>query len=74
MSAEEKILGGILSEAEATAKAAEEKTAEEVKKMEEASCATGLPVVYTTVMEELSDSLCGKIENLLPIVLQKKYY
>jgi len=45
-----------------------------VKKMEEASCATGLPVVYTTVMEELSDSLCGKIENLLPIVLQKKYY
>lgn len=39
MSAEEKILGGILSEAEATAKAAEEKTAEEVKKMEEAAAA-----------------------------------
>ena len=39
MSAEEKILGGILSEAEATAKAAEEKTAEEVKKIEEAAAA-----------------------------------
>ncbi len=39
MSAEEKILGGILSEAEETAKAAEEKTAEEVKRIEEAAAA-----------------------------------
>ena len=39
---------------------------------EEVSRATGLPVVMTAVREELADALDGKVENLLPLKLQKK--
>ena len=39
---------------------------------EEVSGATGLPVVMTTVKKELYSELNGKIENLLPLTLQKK--
>lgn len=35
---------------------------------------SGLPIVMTTVREDLFDSLDGKIENLFPLRLQKKYY
>ncbi len=33
----------------------------------------GLPVKMTTVREDLTDALTGKIENLFPLALQKKY-
>ena len=36
------------------------------------SKATGLPVVATTVKEELYEALQGKIENLFPLKLQEK--
>lgn len=36
------------------------------------SKATGLPVVATTVKEELYEALLGKIENLFPLKLQEK--
>jgi septum formation inhibitor-activating ATPase MinD len=36
------------------------------------SKATGLPVVATTVKEELYEALLGKIENLFPLKLQDK--
>ncbi len=41
---------------------------------EEASKASGLPVVMTTVKRELYAELEGKIENLFPLDLQKKIY
>ena len=34
----------------------------------------GLPLKFTTVREELYETLRGKIENLYPLKLQKKYY
>lgn len=34
----------------------------------------GLPLVLTTVKEELYDNLKDEIENLYPLTLQKKYY
>ena len=39
---------------------------------EEVSKVTGLPVVATTVKEELYDALNGKIKNLFPLKLQDK--
>ena len=36
------------------------------------SKATGLPIVATTVKEELYEALTGKIENLFPLKLQDK--
>ena len=39
---------------------------------EEVSKATGLPIVATTVKEELFDKLNGKIPNLFPMKLQDK--
>ncbi|MBE6739698.1 MAG: MinD/ParA family protein [Ruminococcaceae bacterium] len=36
------------------------------------SKATGLPIVATTVKEELYEALLGKIENLFPLKLQEK--
>ncbi len=39
---------------------------------ESMSKVTGLPVVATTVKEELCDALNGKIENLFPLKLQDK--
>ncbi len=39
---------------------------------EEISKRTGLPIIYTTVTEELYPSLKDKIENLYPINLQKR--
>lgn len=39
---------------------------------EEVSRLSGLPVVMTTVKKELCSALEGKIENLLPLTLQKK--
>lgn len=54
----------------------EETTAEDVisslRYAEEVSKATGLPVVATTVKEELFDKLNGKIPNLFPMKLQDK--
>ena len=41
--------------------------------MEELSRLSGLPVKMTAVREDLTDSLAGKIENLFPLALQKKY-
>ncbi len=38
----------------------------------EVSLKSGLPIVYTTVKENLYDELKDKIENLYPIFLQKK--
>lgn len=35
---------------------------------------TGLPIVMTTVREDLFAELSGKIENLFSLKLQKKYY
>lgn len=40
---------------------------------EEISALTGLPVIMTTVTENLLEPLKGKIDNLYPIKLQKKY-
>ena len=39
---------------------------------EEISHIAGIPVVMTTVMEEISDELIGKIPNLFALKLQKK--
>ncbi len=54
----------------------EETTAEDVISSllyaEEVSKATGLPIVATTVKEELLDKLNGKIPNLFPMKLQDK--
>lgn len=51
-------------------------TAEDVlnslKYAEDVSNATGLPLVCTSVNETLFDELCGKIDNLFPLKLQKK--
>lgn len=51
-------------------------TAEDVlnslKYAEDVSKATGLPLVCTSVNETLFDELCGKIDNLFPLKLQKK--
>jgi energy-coupling factor transporter ATP-binding protein EcfA2 len=41
---------------------------------EEFAQKANLPLVMTTVCEELFDSLHTKIENLFPLKLQKKYY
>lgn len=38
----------------------------------EVSNVTGLPVVFTSVYENIYDNLCGKIENIFPLKLQKK--
>jgi len=40
---------------------------------EELSRLSGLPVKMTAVRADLADSLAGKIENLFPLDLQKKY-
>lgn len=54
----------------------EETTAEDVlgslSYAEEVSKATGLPVVATTVKEELLNELCGKVDNLFGMKLQDK--
>ncbi len=53
-----------------------ETTAEDVLSSEEyadaVSKATGLPIVCTAINESLYDSLKGKIDNLLPLKLQRK--
>ncbi len=35
---------------------------------------TGLPVRFTSVRADLAPALAGKMENLFPMTLQKKYY
>ena len=56
----------------------EETTAEDilatVEKAHDFAKICGLPLVFTSVREELYETLCGKIENLYPLKLQKKYY
>ncbi|MBO5321045.1 MAG: hypothetical protein J6B22_00370 [Clostridia bacterium] len=51
-------------------------TAEDVlnslKYAEDVSKATGLPLICTSVNKTLFDELCGKIDNLFPLKLQKK--
>lgn len=53
-------------------------TAEDVIKSveyaNEISRITSLPVKFTAVKEELFEELKGKIENLFPLTLQKKYF
>jgi len=44
---------------------------ESVTKAQELSKITGLPLVLTTVKEELYENLKGEIENLFPLKLQK---
>ena len=34
---------------------------------------SGLPIVMTTVEESIAKELCGKVENLFPLVLQKNF-
>lgn len=55
-----------------------ETTPSDVKKSvgyaNEVSQMTGLPVVMTTVDERIYDLLCGEIENLFPLKLQKKIF
>jgi len=41
--------------------------------MQELSRLSGLPVKMTAVRADLADALSGKIENLFPLTLQKKY-
>ena len=52
-----------------------ETTAEDIlesqKIAQELSRKTGLKLAFTTVKEELYDELSGKIENLVPLKLQK---
>lgn len=54
----------------------EETTAEDVLNSltyaNDVSKATGLPVVATTVKAELYNQLCGKVDNLFPMILQDK--
>lgn len=45
-----------------------------VERAEAFSKETGLPIVMTTVREDLFAELSGKIENLFSLKLQKKYY
>lgn len=45
-----------------------------VEKAKSFSELCALPVVMTTVREELYETLRGKIQNLYPLKLQKKYY
>ena len=40
---------------------------------EELSRLSGLPVKMTAIREDLMDALSGRIENLFPLTLQKKY-
>ena len=58
--------------------APEETTPEDVlstvEKAKSFSELCALPVVMTTVREELYETLRGKIQNLCPLKLQKKYY
>ena len=39
---------------------------------EEVSMLTGLPVVMTTIEEDLYDTLKDRVENLFPLKLQKR--
>ncbi len=43
-----------------------------VKYAQEVSEMSGLPIVYTTVDENIYNDLCDKIENLLPLSLQAR--
>ena len=56
----------------------EETTSEDVlstvEKANDFSKVCGLPLVFTTVREELFETLRGKIADLYPLKLQKKYY
>ena len=44
-----------------------------IKYAEEISRLTGLPVVATTAKRDICDILKGRVENLFPLELQKKY-
>ena len=40
---------------------------------EEVSALTGLPIVMTTVREDIAEELKGKVENIFPLTLQKNF-
>ena len=42
--------------------------------MEELSALSGLPVFATTATEEVAAELSGKIDNIIPLKLQEKYF
>ena len=42
--------------------------------MEELSCLSGLPVFATTATYEVAAELAGKIDNVIPLKLQEKYF
>ena len=44
------------------------------EKADALSKATGLPVAFTTARDTLSDAVAEKIQNVLPLHLQEKYY
>jgi len=56
----------------------EQTTAETVTKSlrfaDEISKKASIPVVMTTVKEELYDKLCSQIPNIFPLILQEKYF
>ena len=40
---------------------------------EEVAAAAALPIVMTTVREDIAKELCGRVENLFPLSLQKNF-
>ena len=44
------------------------------RQLEELCRLSGLPLWLTTAEASVAEQLCGKVENLLPMTLQKKYF
>ncbi len=63
---------GIINNSNLGAETTAEDVLNSVGYAEEISKLTGLPICFTTVTHELYDSLAGKIDNLMPMHLQKK--
>lgn len=62
---------GLINNSNLGPETTKEDVLESAKKANELSKITGLPLVMTTIKQELYDELKGEIENLFPLKLQK---
>ena len=65
---------GIVNNANLGPETTAETVLEAIPYMEELSALSGLPVWMTTAEESVAAALRGRVENLLPMRLQKKYF
>ena len=64
---------GIVNNSNLGAETTAETVLDSLEYAREVSGITGVPVVMTTVRDDLMSSLEGKVENLFPLTLQKNY-